>query len=223
MQKKEFSVENFFDLTKTDFSKIFEDVEFVWEILPKISSYIEKIQQNLDEDFKEIKPGVFVGKGTTIAETAHIDGPAIIGKNVEIRHSAFIRGKVIIGNNVVIGNSCEIKNSFIFNNAQIPHFNYVGDSILGYKAHIGAGVICSNVKSIKGNVFVKDALGNKIDTNLRKFSAILGDFAEVGCNTVLNPGTIVGKNSVIYPLSNVRGIVLENHIYKNKNEIIKKR
>ena len=154
-------------------------------------------------------------------ESAYINGPAIIGENTEIRHCAFIRGKVIIGNNCVVGNSTELKNVILFNNVQVPHYNYVGDSILGYKSHIGAGAITSNVKSDKKLVVIKSDK-EKIETGLKKVGAMVGDFVEIGCGSVLNPGTIIGKNTNIYPLSSVRGVVSENSIYKNKNEIITK-
>ncbi len=216
-----FGADFFFNISETDFSEIFENKLYPWEILPEIGDFIKK-KTNLSElGYKEISEGVFVGKNTTIAPTASIQAPAIIGHNCEIRHCAFIRGNAIVGNNCVIGNSCEIKNSFIFNNVQIPHFNYVGDAVMGYKSHIGAGVICSNVKSIPGSVKA-DTPEGRIDTKLKKFSAIIGDFVEVGCNSVLNPGTLIGKNSVVYPLSNVRGYIPPDHIFKSKQEVIKK-
>lgn len=216
------SIQTYFDFSQTSFSKIFDNCNMPWEILPKIKSFIPEIAKQLGSTFEEIKPMVWVGTETVIAESASITGPVIIGHNTEIRHNAFIRGNAIIGDNCVVGNSCEIKNSFIFNNVQIPHFNYVGDSVLGYKSHIGAGVILSNVKSIPGNVNVVID-GNKIDTGLRKFGAILGDYVEVGCNSVLNPGTLVGKNSVVYPLSRVRGTIPENNIFKDQDTVIIKR
>ncbi len=211
-------ISDFFDLSKSDFSDIFEGVNYPWEILPKIGEFIESAASRLDSTFTEISENVWVGEGTTIADTATVKGPAIIGRNVEIRHGAFIRGKVVIGDNSVIGNSCELKNSFIFNNVQIPHFNYVGDAVMGYKSHVGAGVILSNVRSIPGNVKVR-VDDKKMDTGLRKFSAILGEGVEIGCNSVLNPGTLIGKNSVVYPLSSVRGTVPERHIYKGKGDV----
>lgn len=164
---------------------------------------------------------VWVGKGTFIEKSALIKGPAIIGYNCEIRHCAYIRGNVIIGNNVIVGNSTEVKNAILFNKVQVPHFNYVSDSVLGYKAHLGAGVITSNLKSDGTFVKVKYE-SNIIETGLRKFGAILGDFAEVGCNTVLNPGTILGKNSIVYPLCSVRGVIPENSILKNSGEIVER-
>lgn len=201
------------DLTQTDFADIFDGLEYPHEILPLIKEYILKKGPTLGSDYTMIKENVWVGEGTEIAETASIKGPAIIGKNVEIRQCAFIRGNAVIGSGSVVGNSTEIKNSFVFNNVQMPHFNYVGDSVLGYRSHIGAGVILSNVRSIPGNVKIHCG-GETVETGLRKFSAILGDHAEIGCNSVLNPGTIIGRNSVVYPLSCVRGCVPENSIYK---------
>ena len=209
------------DLTQTDFADIFEGCEYPHEILPLIKEYILKKGPTLGSDYTMIKENVWVGTGTEIAETAFIKGPAIIGHNVEIRQSAFIRGNAVIGDNCVIGNSTEIKNSFLFNKVQTPHFNYVGDSVLGFHAHIGAGVILSNVRSIPGNV--KIHCGEEtIETGLRKFSAILGDNAEIGCNSVLNPGTVIGRNSVVYPLSNVRGVIPENSIYKGSGAAVPK-
>ncbi len=211
------------DMNETEFAEIFKEIHYPWEVLPRIEDFIFNIASELPSHYTAAGENIWVGKGTTIAENAQIEGPVIIGCNCEIRHNAFIRGKAVIGNNCVIGNSTEVKNSFLFNNVQAPHFNYVGDSIMGYKSHIGAGVILSNVKSIPGNVVVK--VGEEvIETGLRKFSAVLGDKAEVGCNSVLNPGTVVGRGSVIYPLSNVRGVVPSNYIFKNGvlTEIIQK-
>jgi len=202
------------DLGQTEFADIFEGVEYPWEILSGIGEYILKKGPRLNEKYKMISDNVWVGEGTEIAESAYIEGPAIIGCNCEIRHNAFIRGKAVVGNNCVIGNATEVKNSFLFNNVQAPHFNYVGDAVMGYKSHIGAGVILSNVKSIPGNVSVR-MKGDSIETGLRKFSAVLGDYTEVGCNSVLNPGTVLGRKVIIYPLTSARGFIPENHILKN--------
>jgi len=208
------------DLKETEFAHIFDGVEYPWEILSTIGEFIKKIAPSLPGRYKMIRKDVWVGEGTVIADTAFIEGPVIIGYNCEIRHNAFIRGKAIIGDKCVIGNATEVKNSFLFNNVQAPHFNYVGDSVMGYKAHIGAGVILSNVRSIPGNVTVRT--GNEIiETGLRKFSAIMGDKTEVGCNSVLNPGTILGRNTVIYPLTSARGFIPENHVLKNDGTIRK--
>ena len=218
---KKIRINELLDLTQTEFADIFEGLEYPHEILPLIKDYILKKGPALGSDYKMIKENVWVGAGTEIAETAFIKGPAIIGRNVEIRQSAFIRGNAVIGDGSVIGNSTEIKNSFLFNKVQTPHFNYVGDSVLGFHAHIGAGVILSNVRSIPGNVKIHCGT-ETIDTGLRKFSAILGDNAEVGCNSVLNPGTVIGRNSVVYPLSNVRGVIPENSIYKGSGAVVPK-
>ena len=213
-------INSLLDLSKTEFSDIFNNMKYPYEVLKVIGDYIMKKGPLLGPDYKMIKENVWVGDGTTIADSASITGPSIIGRNCEIRHCAFIRGNALIGDNCVIGNSTEIKNSMYFNNVQTPHFNYVGDSVLGYKSHIGAGVILSNVRSIPGEVKIR--IGEAIiNTGLRKFSAVLGDHVEVGCNSVLNPGTIVGKNSVVYPLSSVRGVVPESHIFKNDGTVVK--
>lgn len=218
-----FKPTEYFDLSKSEFSSIFDGVEYVWQILPKITDYIKAARPRLiAAGYRETAPDLWLGEGTVIPPTASVSGPAIIGKKVEIRHGAFIRGSAIIGNGCVIGNSCEIKNSFIFDSVQIPHFNYVGDSVMGYKSHIGAGVILSNVKSVPGNVSVKTKDGF-IDTGLRKFSAIIGDHTEAGCNTVFNPGTIVGKECVIYPLTSVRGVIPARTIVKNDGKMMQKR
>ncbi|MBQ2509803.1 MAG: UDP-N-acetylglucosamine pyrophosphorylase [Erysipelotrichaceae bacterium] len=174
------------------------------------------------EEYTEVREGVFVHKTATVAPNACLIGPAIIGPNTEIRHCAFVRENVIIGENCVLGNSCEAKNVIIFDNTQVPHFNYVGDSIMGYHSHMGAGSIVSNLKSDGSNVVVRSG-EEKQETNLRKFGAIVGDFVEVGCNSVLNPGTVVGRNSNIYPLARVRGQVPANSIYKDEDNVVEKR
>ncbi len=215
-----FRPDKYIDMSKTDFDDIFSGIESIWNILPIIEKYITEkdVQWFRKRGYKEHSEGVYVGKNSIVAPDAVIKAPAIIGHRCEIRHAAFIRGKAIIGNNVTVGNSCEIKNSFICDEAQIPHFNYVGDAVLGYKSHLGAGVICSNVRSVPGNVKVRNG-DEKIDTGLRKFSAIVSDNAEVGCNAVLSPGSIVGRNSVVYPLSFFRGVLKDNKIYKQNGEI----
>lgn len=208
------TIESLFNLDECFGKEIFDGLLHPWEALPKIGVFLFEFAKSLPADFERIDEFVWVGRGTTIEKTVTIKGPAIIGYDCEIRQCSFIRENVIIGNEAVIGNSTELKNSLLFNRAQAPHFNYVGDSILGYKSHLGAGVICSNLKSNGGTVKVKtDA--DTIDTGLRKFGAIIGDNAEVGCNSVLNPGTVIGKNSIIYPLTSVRGIVPANNILKN--------
>lgn len=220
MQKLKIS--NLLDLEKTIARDLFKKFTYPWEVLPHIGEFIEELQENLDKnEYDEIKPGVCAHKTANIAGTAFINGPCIICANAEIRHCAFIRGNAIIGENAVVGNSTELKNSILFNNVQVPHYNYVGDAILGFKAHMGAGSITSNVKSDKTLVTVKFN-DEKIKTNLKKFGAILGDFVEVGCNSVLNPGSVIGRGTNIYPVSMVRGYVEENSIYKNSKEIVKK-
>lgn len=215
-------IENYLDLSQTIASEIFSGLTYPWEALPKIKDFILNLGPKLSKDeFEEIKENVWVSKETVIADSAFIAGPTIICKGTEIRHCAFIRGSVIVGENCVIGNSTELKNTILFNNVQVPHFNYIGDSILGFKAHFGAGSIVSNVKSDKSNVSVL-INGNKTDTGLRKFGAIVADYVEIGCNTVLNPGTIIGRNSNVYPTSMVRGVIGENMIFKAQNNIVKK-
>jgi len=191
-------------------------------VLPKIKEFIVTLGNSLDSDIYEYKgENIWIAKSAKVAPTAYIAGPAIIGEDTEIRHCAFIRGNAIVGNHCVVGNSTELKNVILFNNVQVPHYNYVGDSILGYKSHMGAGSITSNVKSDKKLVLVKNGT-ECFETGLKKFGAMIGDGVEVGCNSVLNPGTVIGKNSNIYPLSCVRGVIPENSIYKNKNEIVEK-
>ncbi len=223
MNKFDFGTENLLDLEQTNAKSIFDGLAYPWEALPKIKDYILELAKTLPEDFEKISEFVWVGKGTTIEKTVTIKGPAIIGYDCEIRQCAFIRENVIIGNGVVVGNSTELKNSIVFNNVQIPHFNYVGDSILGYKSHLGAGVILSNVKSDKSLIAVKDLDGSKINTGLKKFGAVVGDHVEVGCNSVLNPGTVVGRESNIYPLTSARGTVPSKSILKNDNSVVLKK
>lgn len=219
---EECKVCNLYNLEETMAKDLLEKVTYPWEALPKIADFILELGNNLDESKYDKKgDNIWIAKTAKVAPTAYITGPAIIGENAEIRHCAFIRGKVIVGNNAVVGNSTELKNVILFNNVQVPHYNYVGDSILGYKAHMGAGSITSNVKSDKKLVIVKNG-DKKIETGLKKFGAMIGDGVEVGCGSILNPGSVIGSNSNIYPLSSVRGVVPKKSIYKNKNEIVKK-
>ena len=193
-----------------------------FEALSHIAKMIADISKGLNTDeYNVISDGVWVAKSARIAPTATIIGPCIIGEDTEIRPGAFIRGNVIVGKKAVVGNSTELKNCILFDGVQVPHFNYVGDSILGYKAHMGAGAVTSNVKSDKTLVTIK-LDGEKIETGRKKFGALLGDFVEVGCNSVLNPGTVIGKDTNVYPLSSVRGYVPENSIYKSENNIVEK-
>ena len=214
---------NLYDLNQTIAKEVFTGCEYPWEVLPKIKEFIINLGESLNkEDYDKIGENIWVAKNAKIAPTAYINGPAIIGKNAEIRHCAFIRGNAIVGENAVVGNSTELKNVILFNNVQVPHYNYVGDSILGYKSHMGAGSITSNVKSDKKLVVVKNG-DKKIETELKKFGAMIGDNVEVGCGSILNPGSVIGKNSNIYPLSSVRGFVKANSIYKKQGEIVDKK
>ena len=211
---KDFTIEKLLDLKETIASELFEGKTYPWEVLPEIKDFILKLGKTLDPEEYEYKEGdIWIAKSAKIAPTACINGPAIIGKDTEVRHCAFIRGNAIVGEGCVVGNSTELKNVVIFNCVQVPHYNYVGDAVLGYKSHMGAGSICSNVKSDKQLVVVKDG-EEKIETGLKKFGAMLGDHVEVGCGSVLNPGTVIGRNSNIYPLSSVRGCVPADSIYK---------
>ena len=220
---KEFTIERLLDLKETIAAELFEGKTYPWEVLPEIKDFILKLGKTLDSEEYEYKEGdIWIARSAEVAPTACINGPAIIGKNTEVRHCAFIRGNAIVGDGCVVGNSTELKNVVIFNCVQVPHYNYVGDSVLGYKSHMGAGSICSNVKSDKQLVVVKDK-EEKVETGLKKFGAMLGDHVEVGCGSVLNPGTVIGKNTNIYPLSSVRGCVPSDSIYKNKNEVIYKK
>lgn len=220
---KDFTIEKLLDLKETIASELFEGKTYPWEVLPEIKDFILKLGKTLDPEEYEYKEGdIWIAKSAKIAPTACINGPAIIGKDTEVRHCAFIRGNAIVGEGCVVGNSTELKNVVIFNCVQVPHYNYVGDAVLGYKSHMGAGSICSNVKSDKQLVVVKDG-EEKIETGLKKFGAMLGDHVEVGCGSVLNPGTVIGRNSNIYPLSSVRGCVPADSIYKNKTEVVSKK
>lgn len=220
---KQCEILNLYNLEETISKEIFTNCTYPWEVLPKIKDFIITLGKTLDtEIYTEIDENVWVAKNCTIAPTAYIQGPAIIGENTEIRHCAFIRGNAIIGNNCVVGNSTELKNVILFNNVQVPHYNYVGDSILGYHSHMGAGSITSNVKSDKQLVVIKNGTNEQIETGLKKIGAMIGDNVEIGCGSVLNPGSVIGRNSNIYPLSSVRGIVSENSIYKNQREIVQK-
>ena len=220
---EECKIKNLYNLEETIAKELLESVTYPWEALPKIEEFILKIGEKLDKEKYEQKgENIWIAKSAKIAPTVYINGPAIIGENADIRHCAFIRGKAIVGEGAVVGNSTELKNVILFNKVQVPHYNYVGDSILGYKSHMGAGSITSNVKSDKKLVIVKNGK-ETIETGLKKFGAMLGDNVEVGCGSVLNPGTVIGSNTNIYPLSSVRGVIHKSSIYKNKNEIVEKR
>ena len=219
---KELMVKENYNLDETIAKDLFEGVTYPWEVLPKIGAFIKELGETLDpEEYEKRGEDVWVAKSATVFESAYIHGPAIIGKNAEVRHCAFIRGNAIVGEGAVVGNSTELKNVVLFNKVQVPHYNYVGDSVLGFKAHMGAGSITSNVKSDSSLVKVHAPEGD-IETGLKKFGAMLGDHVEVGCGTVLNPGSVVGKCSSIYPLSSVRKFVPANSIYKNQGEVVTK-
>ena len=216
-------IKNMYTLEETIAAEIFEGLNYPWEALPLIKDFILKLGPTLDKEiYEEVKENVWIAKNATVFPTAYINGPCIIDENAEVRQCAFIRGNAIVGKNCVVGNSTELKNVILFNNVQVPHYNYVGDSVLGFKSHMGAGSITSNVKSDKTLVVVKSKEGN-IETGLKKFGAMLADNVEVGCNSVLNPGTVVGKFSNIYPTSCVRGYVEANSIYKDADHIVAKR
>lgn len=220
---EQLKISELFDLTQTIAAELFDGKIYPWEVLPQIGAFIVKLGQSLPKDeYDQIGDNVWIAKSAKVMPGAYIGGPAIIGRHTEVRHCAFIRGNALVGENCVVGNSTELKNVVLFNNVQVPHYNYVGDSILGYKSHMGAGSITSNVKSDKTLVTVKGKEA-QIPTGLKKFGAMLGNYVEVGCNSVLNPGTVVGCNSSIYPVSCVRGVVPADSIYKNQKEIVEKR
>ena len=220
---RELTVNELYDLNETIAKDIFDDVTYPWEVLPKIGDFIVELGKTLSkEEYDQVEENVWIAKSANVFPSAYIHGPAIIGKDAEVRHCAFIRGNAIVGEGAVVGNSTELKNVILFNKVQVPHYNYVGDSVLGYKAHMGAGSITSNVKSDKKLVVVKTPEGG-IETGRKKFGAMLGDYVEVGCNSVLNPGTVIGSHTNVYPLSSVRGVVPANSIYKNRSEVVEKR
>ncbi len=212
-----------FSLDRTVAAEIFEGKKYPHEVLPEIKDFILKLGETLPKELFDKKgDGIWIAKSATVAPTAFIGSPCIIDENAEVRHCAFIRGSAIVGKNAVVGNSTELKNVILFDNVQVPHYNYVGDSVLGYKAHMGAGSITSNVKSDKTLVFASYG-EQRFDTKMKKFGAILGDFVEVGCGSVLNPGTVISSKASVYPLSSVRGFIAENHIYKKQGEIVERR
>lgn len=215
-------IKELFDLSHTIAAEIFEGKTYPWEVLDDIKPFILKLGETLSaEEFDHPAEGVWVAKDAKVFPSAYLGAPCIIDHGAEVRHCAFIRGSAIVGKNAVVGNSVELKNVILFDNVQTPHYNYVGDSILGYKSHMGAGSITSNVKSDKSLVVIKEP-GNPIETGRKKVGAILGDNVEVGCNSVLNPGTVIGRCSNVYPTSSVRGVIPANSIYKDKDNIVSK-
>ena len=215
-----YTVSQMYDLSHSIAGKWLSGYEYPWQALKGIKGMILDLGETLGEDFVQLQPQVWVHKTAKIAPTAYLGAPCIIGAGTEVRHCAFIRGSALVGENCVVGNSVELKNVILFDNVQVPHYNYVGDSILGYKAHMGAGSITSNVKSDKSLVVIHGQMD--IPTEQKKVGAMLGDFVEVGCNSVLNPGTVIGRNSNVYPLSCVRGVIPENSIHKNDGTIVRK-
>lgn len=215
-------IQNLYNLNETISAPLFSGVVYPWELLPRIGAYIMELGASLpQEKFEKRGETIWIAKSAVVAPTACINGPCIIDEEAEIRHCAFIRGNAIVGKGAVVGNSTELKNVILFNKVQVPHYNYVGDSILGYKSHMGAGSITSNVKSDKTLIVVKTK-ADSIETGLKKMGAMLGDCVEVGCNSVLNPGTVIGRNATIYPTSSVRGFIEENSIYKHQGEIVQR-
>ena len=217
-----YTITDLFDLDHTIAKDLFVDKEFPWEVLPEIGDFIIRLGNTLSlDEYDHPSENVWIAKDAIVFPSAYINGPCIIDHGAEIRQCAFIRGNALIGKKTVVGNSCELKNAILFDNVQVPHFNYVGDSVLGYKSHMGAGSITSNVKSDKTLVVIKNG-NEQIPTLRKKVGAMLGDYVEVGCNSVLNPGTIIGRNSQIYPTSCVRGVIPENSIHKNNGKIVSK-
>lgn len=216
-------IKNMYDLNETIAADYMQTAEYPWELLDGLSDYIKKLGSTLDpEKYEQRAEFVWVAKNANVAPTAFLGSPLIIDEEAEVRHCAFIRGSAIVGKGAVVGNSTELKNVILFNKVQVPHYNYVGDSILGFKAHMGAGSITSNVKSDKTLVIVRDGK-EEIATGRKKFGAMLGDHVEVGCNSVMNPGTVIGRDTNVYPLSSVRGVVPGKSIYKNRNEVVQKK
>lgn len=216
------TIENLYDLKETIAADLFTEAEYPWEVLPRIHDFILELGKRLPEEIYEKRgEDIWVAKNAKVAPAACLNGPLIIDEEAEVRHCAFVRGNAIVGKGAVVGNSTELKNVVLFNKVQVPHYNYVGDSVLGFKSHMGAGSITSNVKSDKTLVVVKNG-EEKIETGLKKMGAMLGDHVEVGCNSVLNPGTVIGRNSNVYPTSCVRGVIPAGHIFKRPGDVVKK-
>lgn len=222
MAMQDYTIANLFDLNETIAADLFKGVQYPWEVLPKISEFIVQLGQTLAADrFEKRGENIWIAKSAHIFDSAYIAGPCIIDEDTELRQCAFIRGNAIVGRGCVVGNSCELKNVVLFNKCEVPHYNYVGDSVLGFHAHMGAGSITSNIKSDRTNVVIHEGSEN-MPTGLRKMGAMLGDWTEIGCNSVLNPGTIIGRHTNVYPLSMVRGCVPAEHIFKDKDHIVAK-
>ena len=222
IMNRQIEIRSLFDLDRTIAAQLFEGRRYPWEVLGEIKGFILRLGPTLDPGkFDHPAPDIWIAKDAKIAPTACLNGPLIVDEGAELRHCAFVRGSAVVGKGAVVGNSVELKNCVLFDGAQVPHFNYVGDSVLGWKAHMGAGAVTSNVKSDKRNVVVHE--GEGIETGLRKLGAMVGDRAEVGCNSVLNPGTVIGRDCIIYPTSCVRGVIPENHIYKGADGIVIRR
>ncbi|WP_026494580.1 UDP-N-acetylglucosamine pyrophosphorylase [Butyrivibrio sp. WCD3002] len=220
---EQYSIEKLYDLNETIATDLMRSAKYPWEILPKIKDFIIELGNKLPQDKYEKKgENIWIAKNAVVFDSAYIAGPCIIDEEAEVRHCAFIRGSAIVGKGAVVGNSTELKNVILFNKVQVPHYNYVGDSILGFKSHMGAGSITSNVKSDKKLVVVKNGKEDQVETGLKKFGAMLGDNVEVGCGSVLNPGTVIGRETNIYPLSSVRGCIPANSIFKDKDHIVRK-
>lgn len=218
-----YKIKDLYDLNHTLANNYLSNYTYPWEALKGIKDFIIELGNTLDSDYEQVEENVWVHKTAKVFKSAYLGSPCIIGPNSEIRHCAFIRGSALVGENCVVGNSVELKNVILFDNVQVPHYNYVGDSILGYKSHMGAGSITSNVKSDKTLVKINDRKNNEsFETNLKKVGAMLGDYVEVGCNSVLNPGTVIGCNTNVYPTSCVRGVIPANSIYKDMNNIVEK-
>ena len=223
MNLKDFTISNLFDLNETIAKELFEGREYPWEVLGDISSFIKKLGPTLPEDrFEKRGEDIWVAKSAKIFDSAYIGGPCIIDEDAEVRQCAFIRGSAIVGKGATVGNSTELKNVVLFNKVEVPHYNYVGDSVLGFHAHMGAGSITSNVKADKKNIVIHCGAEHR-ETGLRKIGAMLGDWADIGCNSVLNPGSVVGRHTNLYPLSMVRGCIPAYHIYKDKDNIVEKK
>ncbi len=214
-------ISQLYDLNYTLAREYLKKFEYPWEALGGIKDFITEIGSSLDENYIAVSENVWVHKTAKVAPTAYLGAPCIVCENAEVRHCAFVRGSAVIGKGCVVGNSTELKNVILFDGVQVPHYNYVGDSILGHKSHLGAGAITSNVKSDKSNVVIKGE--RPLNTGLKKVGAMVGDFVEVGCNSVLNPGTVIGKNTQVYPLSRVRGVIPADSIYKGEGNIVAKK